>query len=166
MCWNPKHRSETTGAAGTTEMKPPKHRDETTETIKTSVVSFRCFGGFVHQHSGCDVKWKPPILVYQSPTDAALQFLSANCTHPCIAHDTHPDFFDLITNWLLFAQTDDIKFIFTVICCFQLILMVLFARAKIWSQVILIAAILLWPSYAPQLWICSLMIMNLKHASR
>ena len=60
MCWNPKHRS---GGAGTTEMKPPKHRDETTETIKTSVVSFRYFGGFVHQHSGCDViKWKPPIL--------------------------------------------------------------------------------------------------------
>ena len=36
----------------------------------------------------------------------------------------------------------------------------LFARAKIWSQVILIAAILVRPPLPPQLWICSLKIMN------
>ena len=38
----------------------------------------------------------------------------------------------------------------------------LFARAKIWSHVILIATILVRQPYAPQLWICGLKIMNLK----
>mgnify|MGYP006896134715 CR=1 FL=1 len=28
--------------------------------------------------------------------------------------NTHPDFFDVDTNWLLFVQTDPIKFILTV----------------------------------------------------
>ena len=39
----------------------------------------------------------------------------------------------------------------------------LFTSAKIWSQVILIAAILVRSPYVPQVWICSLKIMNLKH---